>query len=149
MKHATIMLVSALVLTLASSSRGDPKGFAVWNGVVSHTAETEVPWEELGNYRDHLIATSFLRDDGPAEVHQSQIEIWIVQDGNATLVVGGEILHAKMIKPHEIRGLSIKGGSESEVTQGAIVHIPANLPHQLKIAPGKYLIYTTIRINGR
>jgi mannose-6-phosphate isomerase-like protein (cupin superfamily) len=149
MKSATVVFVLGIVLTCVSSTRGDPEGFAVWPGVVSHIAETEVPWEELGDYQNHLIATSFIRDDGPAEVHESQIEIWIVQDGNATLVVGGEILEPKTIKPHEIRGLSIKGGSETPLTQGAIVHIPANLPHQLKIAPGKYLIYTTIRMDAR
>lgn len=148
MKSAIMVFVLGMVLACVSSTRGDPEGFAVWTGVVSHTAETEVPWEKLGDYHDHLIATSYLRDDGPAEVHQSQIEIWIIQDGNATLVVGGEILEPTTFKPHEIRGLSIKGGSETPLTQGAIVHIPANLPHQLKIAPGKYLIYTTIRMDA-
>jgi mannose-6-phosphate isomerase-like protein (cupin superfamily) len=97
----------------------------------------------------NLIAVSYLRDDGAAELHQSQIEIWTVQSGEATLVVGGAILKPESIGPYEIRGTSISGGSETQLRQGDIVQIRANEPHQLKIAAGKHLIYTTISMDSR
>jgi mannose-6-phosphate isomerase-like protein (cupin superfamily) len=30
--------------------------------------------------------------DGSAEVHETQVDVWIVQDGEATLIVGGTIV---------------------------------------------------------
>jgi len=151
MRNLKVMLPVLIVVLLALRTplRGDPEDLTVWKSVVSHIAETQLPWQTLQHYDDHLIAVSYLRDDGAAELHQSQIEIWTVQSGEATLVVGGAILKPESIGPYEIRGTSISGGSETQLRQGDIVQIRANVPHQLKIAAGKNLIYTTIRMDSR
>jgi hypothetical protein len=62
---------------------------------VSHIAETELPWQELQADNDHLIAVSYLSQNGPAELHEYQREILVVQGGEATLVVGGAILNQR------------------------------------------------------
>ena len=151
MNNPRIMLplLTAVLLLCATPLRSDPEDFTVWKSVVSHIAETQVSWQRLQDYDDHLIAVSYLQDDGPAELHQSQIDIWIVQAGEATLVVGGAILQPDAVKPYDIRGTSISGGSETQLRQGDIVQIRAGVPHQLKIAKGKYLIYTTVRMDSR
>jgi mannose-6-phosphate isomerase-like protein (cupin superfamily) len=144
-----VPLLTALILLCASPSRSNPEDFTVWKGVVSHIAETQVSWQTLEDYDDHLIAVSYLQGGGPAELHQSQSEILIVQSGEGTLVVGGAILKADVVKPLEIQGTSMSGGSETPLRQGDIVHISANVPHQLRAGTGKRLIYTTIRIGSR
>jgi hypothetical protein len=142
------VLISAL-LAWVTPPPGDPKGFEVWTGQVSRIAEQQISWDQIGLYNNHQIGISYLRDDGPAELDESQVNIYIVQEGEATLVVGGIILKPETIKPHEVRGISIKGGSETHLREGTIVHISANVPHQLKVARGKEFIYTTIRVDSR
>ena len=151
MKKSKVVLPVLIVVLLALRTplRGDPEDFTIWKGVVSHIAETQLAWQTLQHYDDHLIAVSYLRDDAAAELHQSQIEILTVQAGEATLVVGGAILKPASVGPYEIRGTSIRGGSETQIRQGDIVQIRANVPHQLKAATGKCLIYTTIRMDSR
>ena len=145
----TLPLLTAAILLCAIPSHGNPDEFTVWKGVVSHIAETQLSWQTLQDSDNCLIAASYLQEDGPAELHQSQSEIWIVQSGEATLVTGGAILKPDVVKPFEIQGTSISGGTETQLRQGDIVRISANVPHQLKIATGKRLIYTTIRIGSR
>ena len=145
-KKMALPLLIAVLLFWVTPMRSTPEDFTVWNGVVSHVAEMEVPWHELEADSDHLIAVSYLIENGPAEVHESQTEILVVQGGEGTLVAGGAIMQAEPLKPYEIRGSSISGGTETPLRQGAVVQIRSNVPHQLKIGPGKYMICTTIRI---
>jgi quercetin dioxygenase-like cupin family protein len=46
-----------------------------------------------------------------------------------------------------VRGTSIEGGETKELTVGDIVHIPAKVPHQLKIASGKPFTYLVIKVD--
>jgi mannose-6-phosphate isomerase-like protein (cupin superfamily) len=71
----------------------------------------------------------------------------IVENGEATLVVGGTMVEPKTIKPHEVRGSSIQGGEIKQLVLGDIVHIPANVPHQLKISAGKKFTYLVIKVD--
>jgi mannose-6-phosphate isomerase-like protein (cupin superfamily) len=53
---------------------------------------------------------------------------------------------AKTTAPNEMRGPSIKGGMEKPVAAGDIVTIPAKLPHQVKLAPGKEFTYFVVKV---
>ncbi len=96
-----------------------------------------------------MIGISHREGDGSAEMHEAQVDIWIVESGEATLVLGGKIVEPKTVKPHEIRGTSIDGGTISQLTAGDIVHIPVKIPHQLKIAAGKTFTYTVIKVDSK
>ena len=146
MKNAKMILPLLIALFCVAPMRSDPEEFTAWRGVVSHVAETELPWQELQADGDHLIAVSYRSENGPAELHQFQREILVVEGGEGTLLVGGAILQPEAVKPYEIRGSSIAGGIETQMRQGDIIQIEADVPHQVKIARGKYLIYTTVRI---
>jgi quercetin dioxygenase-like cupin family protein len=53
----------------------------------------------------------------------------------------------KTVKPHEVRGTSIDGGETKQIVPGDIIHIPARVPHQLKIAAGTKLTYLVIKVD--
>ncbi|MBV9625000.1 MAG: hypothetical protein JOZ14_13585 [Acidobacteria bacterium] len=89
--------------------------FAVWHSLVSHIAETELPWQELQADSDHLIAVSYLSETGPAELHESQREILVVQGGEGTLLVGAAIFEPETVKAYEARGSSIAGSNETQL----------------------------------
>jgi archaellum component FlaG (FlaF/FlaG flagellin family) len=59
-------------------------------------------------------------------LHETQVDIWIVESGQATLVLGGTIVEPKTVKLHEVRGPSIQGGIQ-QLVPGDIVHIPVNV----------------------
>jgi mannose-6-phosphate isomerase-like protein (cupin superfamily) len=152
-------LTSIIFLLLATSTwvhAADPQGFALWKGdaveksgkeLASKIDEQKVAWLSLANYDNHLIGISHREGDGSAELHETQVDIFIVQEGAATLIVGGTMINPKTVKPHEVRGSSIQGGETKELTVGDIIHIPANVPHQMKIASGKPFTYLVIKVD--
>jgi mannose-6-phosphate isomerase-like protein (cupin superfamily) len=151
-------VLAMLLVTATSLYAGDPEGFAVWkksniqnasNELVSQVDEQKFAWKQLGTYGNHYIGISHREGDGSAELHETQVDIWIVEGGEATLVLGGTIADPKTVKPNEIRGSSIQGGSTTLLTAGDIVHIPVNVPHQLKIATGKNFTYTVIKVDSK
>ena len=153
-------ILSVAVLFLAATTSllaADPEGFGLWKGAVVKNSNQELSgkiddqkfaWQSLGTYGNHLIGISHREGDGSAELHQTQTDIMIVDNGEATLVVGGTMVAPKTIKPHEIRGSSIEGGEIKHIGPGDIVHIPANIPHQLKIKSGSKFTYTVIKVDS-
>jgi mannose-6-phosphate isomerase-like protein (cupin superfamily) len=136
----------------------DPEGFALWKGSMVRNAgkdlagkvdEQKFAWQSLGTYDNHLTGISFRAADGGAELHETQTDILIVEAGEATLIVGGNIVAPKTVKPHEVRGTSIDGGEIKHLVPGDIMHIPANVPHQLKVPSGKSLTYFVIKVDNK
>ncbi len=134
----------------------DPDGFALWKGTVVSNAGKELAgkiddqkfaFQPLATYHNHLLGISYREGSGSAEVHENQTDILIVESGEATLVVGGSMVEPRTVKPHEVRGTSIQGGEIKQLVLGDIVHIPANVPHQLKIAAGKKFTYLVIKVD--
>jgi mannose-6-phosphate isomerase-like protein (cupin superfamily) len=148
---AMVLLFIASTCVLAS----DPGDFTLWKGTVIQDAgkrlspkidDQKFAWESMGTYKNHLIGVSHREGDGSAELHETQVDIWIVESGEATVVQGGKIVDPKTVKPHEVRGSSIEGGITTKLSPGDIVHIAANVPHQLKIA--KSFTYLVIKVDS-
>jgi mannose-6-phosphate isomerase-like protein (cupin superfamily) len=83
--------------------------------------------------------------NGPGESHAGNDDYFIAQSGAATLLTGGTIVNAKTTAPGEVRGDGIEGGQRRELSPGDIVHIAAQVPHQLLVEPGKRFTYFIIR----
>ena len=74
---------------------------------------------------------------GLAEIHDTQADIMVISKGEITMVYGGTIVDGKNTGPGETRGPAIKGGTEVKLGPGDVLHIPAKVPHQMKLDPGK------------
>jgi mannose-6-phosphate isomerase-like protein (cupin superfamily) len=90
--------------------------------------------ETLKEYPRHCAMLSFRSRDGEAEIHENFADVFYVLDGRATLVTGGTVAGARLIKPGETRGNSIEGGARQELRAGDVAHVPAGLPHQMLVA---------------
>jgi mannose-6-phosphate isomerase-like protein (cupin superfamily) len=153
-----LLSVAIVLLAFTSSLRAvDPEGFGLWKGTMvkdsgkelaSKIDDQKFAWQPLATYQNHLMGISHREGDGSAELHETQVDILIVESGEATLVVGGSMLAPKTIKPHEVRGTSIEGGETKQLVPGDVVHIPAKVPHQLKIANGKTFTYLVIKVDS-
>jgi mannose-6-phosphate isomerase-like protein (cupin superfamily) len=152
------LALCALLTSAAWLHAADPEGFALWKGSMVRNSgkdlagkvdDQKFAWQGLGTYANHLTGISFRAADGGAELHETQTDILIVEAGEATLIVGGKMVAAKTVKPHEVRGTSIDGGETKHLEPGDIMHIPANVPHQLKVPAGKSLTYFVIKVDNK
>jgi mannose-6-phosphate isomerase-like protein (cupin superfamily) len=154
-------MLFAFVLLLTSTTwlhAADPEGFGLWKGAAVESSGKELAgkiddqkfaWQPLATYDNHLMGISHREGDGSAELHETQADIMIVESGAATLIVGGTMVAPKTVKPHEVRGSSIEGGETKHLAPGDIVHIPAKVPHQLKIASGTEFTYLVIKVDAK
>jgi len=96
----------------------------------------------LGDYGSHRIQLSVRNASGGAEIHAHYDDVFVVQQGHATLTTGGSVVDPKTTPDGETKGSGIRDGHAQEISAGDVVNIPAGTPHQLKIAPGT--LFSTI-----
>jgi mannose-6-phosphate isomerase-like protein (cupin superfamily) len=134
----------------------DPAGFAQWKGSELKEAgkklapkinQQKVATEVLSNWGNHNLMVAHREGSGEAELHETQADVFIVQSGEASLVVGGTVVDPKTTAPHEVRGPSIKDGVTKQLGPGDVVHIAAKTPHQLVLAPSKQITYAVVKID--
>jgi mannose-6-phosphate isomerase-like protein (cupin superfamily) len=134
---------------------GDPVGFYQWTGsdlkaMAAHLAP-KLPasgfvGEPLAKLANYSFGSNLRHVSGGAEMHLTNTDVFVVQSGEATLVVGGVIPDAKETAPNEVRGTSISGGVEKKIGAGDVITIAAGTPHQMKLDPGKEIAYMSIKI---
>lgn len=67
-----------------------------------------------------------------AEMHAMTNHVFIIVDGEAEFVTGGNMIEPKEISPGQIRGKGIEGGVTHHLSKGDVIAIPANTPHWWK-----------------
>jgi mannose-6-phosphate isomerase-like protein (cupin superfamily) len=102
--------------------------------------------ETLKKYSTDYSMLAFRSQSGKAELHEKFADFYVVVDGKATLVSGGQMVHGATTAPGEVRGDSIEGGKETQLKKGDIVHIPANIPHQLMLSKGDTFKYFIVKV---
>jgi mannose-6-phosphate isomerase-like protein (cupin superfamily) len=80
---------------------------------------------------------------GDAELHEGWADQMVITKGTVILVTGGTIQggHGMPNQPGETRGPSLEGGKEITLHAGDTVHIPAGVPHWVKVPPSSTTTY--------
>jgi mannose-6-phosphate isomerase-like protein (cupin superfamily) len=102
--------------------------------------------ETLKKYATDYSMLAFRTQSGKAELHEKFADFYVVVAGKATLVSGGKMVNGATSAPGEVRGDSIEGGKSTELKKGDIVHIPADIPHQLLLTKGDTFQYFIVKI---
>jgi mannose-6-phosphate isomerase-like protein (cupin superfamily) len=102
--------------------------------------------ETLKKYGSDFTMLAFRSKSGKAELHEKFADFYFVVGGEATLVSGGRIVNSSTTAPGEVRGDSVQDGRETKLKKGDIVHIPANIPHQLVLAEGASFQYFIVKV---
>lgn len=137
-------VVLLLSLTAAPAVAADPSGFVVWSkGVAPAGSPNKIQFD------NHGWSLARREKSGDVESHESRAIVMIVQSGEATLVVGSDVVDAKRTSPMEVRGSSIRNGIERKVGAGDIINMPAGLPHQFLLEPGKQITYIDVVIDNQ
>ena len=148
-------LALALLLAGFALPAGDPPGFYLWKSaelkgfgktLAPKINDKKVATQPIANYGNYTFNVAHREGSGEAEYHATQADIFIVQSGEATLVVGGELVDGKTTAPNEMRAVSIKGGTEKKLAAGDVVTIPAKVAHQLKLDAGKQFTYFYVKV---
>jgi mannose-6-phosphate isomerase-like protein (cupin superfamily) len=142
---ASLLSRSIVVLTLAASTAlaADPPGYVVWpKGLPPEGSPQKIQFE------GHSWALAHREKSGVVESHGTRTIVMIVQSGEATLVVGSDVIGAQNTSPTELRGTSIRNGIERKVSAGDVINMPAGLPHQFLLEPGKQITYIDVVVNN-
>lgn len=155
MKRMLLVLVAVCAAPILAA---DPQGFVHWKGadltswgarLAPRMDARKLAAEQLGKFGNHSFMVSYREANGEAEVHESQSDVFVVEGGAATLVVGGTVEGGRSTAAGEIRGASINGGESRKLVLGDIVHIPAGMPHQLLLEPGQKFTYFVVKIDSK
>jgi mannose-6-phosphate isomerase-like protein (cupin superfamily) len=102
---------------------------------------------KLAEYPHHFTMIALRKKDGGAEIHQNFADFFFILKGKATLVTGGTVVDPMTVSPGEIKGASVRDGTQISLNKGDIVHIPANVPHQLLLHGHGELVYFVIKVS--
>ncbi len=79
--------------------------------------------------------------DGFPEIHEDGLDVVFVKSGQATLLVGGEMLNRT-----GGRVTGIAGGVRYALGTGDMIHIPAGTPHSYLVPEGGHITYVLVRV---
>ena len=89
------------------------------------------------------------RGAGGAEWHEHTNHIFIMVEGEATIVTGGTLVNPKHTTDGQMTGDSIEGGETHHLVKGDIITIPAKTPHWWKDVPTKTVAYYGVNIESQ
>jgi hypothetical protein len=126
-----------------SAAAADPPGYVVWpKGLPPENSPQKIQFEH------HSWSLAHREKSGVVESHLTRTIVMIVQSGEATLIVGADVVDPKNTSPTEIRGTAIHNGIERRVSAGDVINMPAGLPHQFLLEPGNQITYIDVVVDA-
>jgi mannose-6-phosphate isomerase-like protein (cupin superfamily) len=159
MKILCLLGVLAITLMMVSAEEKVPDGFQQWTGAslkeLEQTLKTEagasgkhIAVRRLGDFQQDTFMLSRREADGVVEWHENQADVFFVQSGSATLLVGGTMVGGETTEPHEKRNGTIEGGVKRKLTAGDVVRIPPQVPHQILLDGSPEFTYFVVKVKG-
>jgi mannose-6-phosphate isomerase-like protein (cupin superfamily) len=159
MKVFGLMGLIAIALLMVSAEEKMPDGFQQWTGAslkdLEQTLKTEadasshhMSVRRLADFPQDTFMLSRRQADGVVEWHENQADVFFVQSGSATLLVGGTMVGGEVTEPHEKRNGTIQGGIKRKLSAGDVVRIPPQVPHQLLLDGSPEFTYFVIKVKG-
>ena len=148
-------LLMLFLLLGASVWAADAPAFGLWTvdnvkqaakELVARLSPQGIASQKLADMGNYNFALALRRQSGSVEVHLKMADIFVIESGEADLVTGGTVVNPTNASPTEIRGTAIEGGVAHHVAAGDVLTIPAGMPHQVKVAPGKEVLYMAIKV---
>ena len=93
-----------------------------------------------------LVVLANRRGAGEVEVHEKTNHIFIIVEGEATLVTGGTLIGARQTAPGQTRAANVEGGTTYHLSKGDVITVPAKTPHWFKEVSTQTVAYYAINI---
>jgi len=141
------LLTLAVLLFAAAVSLGSGVPAAVH--YIGHDKVTEVMSKGGPIVSDPgLVVLAQRREAGVVEYHDHTNHVFVVVEGEATLVVGGTMVDPKRTAPDQMRAPSLEGGMTYHLSKGDVITIPAKTPHWFREVPTKTVAYYAVNIES-
>ena len=95
-----------------------------------------------------LVVLAQRREAGLVEYHDHTNHVFVMVEGEATLVTGGTMVNPTRTAPDQMRAPSLEGGTTHHLSKGDVITIPAKTPHWFKDVPTKTVAYYAINIES-
>jgi len=95
-----------------------------------------------------LVVLANRRTSGEVEYHDHTNHVFIMVEGEATLIVGGTMVEPKRTAADQMRAPSVQGGMTYHLGKGDVITIPAKTPHWFKEVPTKTVAYYAVNIES-
>jgi mannose-6-phosphate isomerase-like protein (cupin superfamily) len=102
--------------------------------------------ETIERYGNHLTMLAHRETSGSSELHEHDADVFMIVEGDATLVYGGKMVNAHTESAGELRGSGVDGGEKQTLAVGDVVHIKPNIPHQMLVSPGHTVTYFVVKV---
>jgi mannose-6-phosphate isomerase-like protein (cupin superfamily) len=148
-----VVTIAALAVLVAQG--GSTAGVHVWKSaditakgkeLSKRLDANKVASEVISSEGNRTFMVAHREGPGQAEQHDTKADVMMISSGEVTMVYGGTIVGGKTTEPGETRGASIRGGTEVKLGPGDVLHIPAKVPHQMKIDAGKQVTYFVTKV---
>jgi uncharacterized RmlC-like cupin family protein len=148
-------LIVAILAVMALAGQSGTTGVHIWRStdiaakgkiLAGKLDAQKVASEVIATEGNRTFMIAHREGSGLAEWHEKQADIIVISAGHITMVYGGTIVDGKTTAPGEMRGASIQGGTEAALGPGDVLHIPAKVPHQMKLAPGATVTYFVTKV---
>lgn len=97
--------------------------------------------------RNHHASIMVRRTESSApELHEEFDDIYVVQQGAAVLVYGGQYEGGEMTDVGEWRGGTIREGIRQALAPGDVVVVPADVAHQVEVEPEGSIVYHVVKV---
>ena len=159
MRRAGLVLLLTISVLMLTAQETTPTGFEQWTS--ASLAKVNESMSEDAASDPHHFAVRQLADfpndgflevrrqtDGPVEWHETQADVFFVQSGSATLLVGGTLVNGETVSPHEKRNGTIQGGVRQKISAGDVVRIPPRVPHQVLLDGSHEFDYFVLKVKG-
>ena len=146
-----LLLLSLLLAAPAAAQNADPTGFATAAEVKAQVAAMDkamkpgqgFAWQPLVRDGDRSAAIEIWKKPGKPAVHPDQAEYAIVLAGAGTLISGGTLDTARVVKPDLTEGDRIVGGTTRRLAPGDVILVPAGVPHWFGITGDRLVLLGT------
>jgi mannose-6-phosphate isomerase-like protein (cupin superfamily) len=150
MKNIALSLLAATVL-IAATSAVDHYTTADLTAIKDKISAGHPTFksEQLKQYKEHYTMLAHREATGSSEVHEHEADLFVIESGEGTIVMGGQLVKSHVEKPGELRGTGIEGGEKMHYAPGDIIHIPAGVPHWMLVEKGKEVTYFVMKVSGQ
>jgi len=104
--------------------------------------------QDLARYGNHYTMLAERTATGSSELHEHETDVFVIESGGGTIILGGKLVNPHAQKPGEIRGSSIEGGERRRLAVGDVLNIPAGTAHQILVEKGEPITYFVIKVKG-
>jgi mannose-6-phosphate isomerase-like protein (cupin superfamily) len=159
MKKSWLLCCLTVLVLVATAQEPAPAGFEQWTGGSLGQLASSMSGEaasdphhfavrQLADYSNEGFLFVHREGDGQVEWHETQIDVFFVQTGSATLVLGGTMVNGETVGPHEKRNGTIQGGVRRRISAGDVIRIPPRVPHQVLVDGSHEFNYFVVKVKG-